>query len=390
MSEGVQAFDLGTAGFWGVVLLAVLLLAALTDATWKRRAFAVVNLLALGLLVGPLGVLAALVAVTVGWAVGRALATRGFGPVFVVACLALAAVFGVHKWPWPPPALAPVRAAFGAIALSYVVLRIADMWHAVASRQAPAPDWLDTVAYVVPFHMLSAGPIRAYTAWVKEPVTTEPLTLHGTLDGVDRIVTGLFKKFVLAWLVDLYLFHDMASPWPWRFVEIQAFYVWVWLDFSAYSDIAVGMGRLLGVPAPENFDRPFLSRNIIEFWTRWHISLGDWVLRNLFQPMQLALVRGRFRKQPVAAASISYFVAFGLVGVWHGLLPGQLLWGVYVAVGMVAVNLYRAWLTKRLGRKGLKTYQANPWIRAVAVVLTFEFVAFSMVVQFYPQTLWGW
>jgi membrane protein involved in D-alanine export len=156
-------------------------------------------------------------------------------------------------------------------------------------------------------------------------------------------------------------------------------YVYLYLDFSAYSDIAFGVGGLMGVLTPENFNRPYIARNITDFWERWHISLSMWIRRNLFFPMQVALVRRTEGRFPLWCASIAIFIAFMLCGFWHGLTKWFVWWGVANAGGLVICNLYRYWLKKKLGTKGVAKYMQNWPIRIAATIITFEFVAFTIM-----------
>ena len=143
------------------------------------------------------------------------------------------------------------------------------------------------------------------------------------------------------------------------------FFIWLYLDFSAYSDIAVGIGKLLGVQTPENFNRPYFARNIIVFWERWHISLSLWIRRNLFFPIQVALLRRTGGDYQMLCGAIGFAVSFLLCGLWHGIAWNFVVWGVMHATGLIAVNAYRKRLSERLGAKGLKAYLANPYIKAL-------------------------
>lgn len=163
------------------------------------------------------------------------------------------------------------------------------------------------------------------------------------------------------------------------FFEMQWFYLWLYLDFTAYSDIAIGAGRLLGVATPENFDRPYVARNMIEYWTRWHISLSLWIRRNIFTPLQLALVRRSGGQHPLRAASIAFLVSFVLCGLWHQISPGFLLWGTMHACGLIVCNLYQAFLKKKLGIKRWKKYRLDWRVRTLALLVTFEWVALSLL-----------
>jgi D-alanyl-lipoteichoic acid acyltransferase DltB (MBOAT superfamily) len=195
----------------------------------------------------------------------------------------------------------------------------------------------------------------------------------------------MFKKYVLAHMIEKIFLTGFRAEGPYFLVEMQFNYLWLFLDFSAYSDIAIGIGRLIGVATPENFNRPYLARNPIDYWDRWHMSLSQFIRRNLFIPIQLGLMRRTEGRHPLLIASVAFTVSFLLCGLWHNVGPVWLLWGAYQSAGLIVCYLFRAYLLKRLGRKGLNGYMANPWIRAVAVFLTFEFIAFSVFLVTAPR-----
>ena len=168
------------------------------------------------------------------------------------------------------------------------------------------------------------------------------------------------------------------------FIEVQFFFLWLYLDFSAYSDIAVGIGRLIGVPTPENFNQPYLARNAIDFWERWHITLSLFIRRNIFIPLQLFLNRRDGGAKPLLSASIAFSIAFVICGLWHGLTINFMLWGAIHALGLIATNFYKSYLKKRLGARGVKEYLAKKSTFYFARFITYEYVAFSLVVLFFP------
>jgi alginate O-acetyltransferase complex protein AlgI len=207
---------------------------------------------------------------------------------------------------------------------------------------------------------------------------------------MERIASGLFKKFVLAGYLDRMFLTGFQARGPYFFLEVQLNFLWLYLDFSAYSDVAVGLGRLLGVETPENFRKPYLARNVIEFWERWHISLSMFIRRHLFIPAQMELMRRTSGRWPLWAASLAFTVSFLLCGLWHGVSWPWFAWGCVQSAGLIVCNLYRAALTRRLGRKGVNAYLANPWIRALAIFLTFEFAAAAVAVATYPYQELSW
>jgi D-alanyl-lipoteichoic acid acyltransferase DltB (MBOAT superfamily) len=293
-------------------------------------------------------------------------------------------LFVLHKLPHATDQLGftAIGRALSLIGYSYVALRVVEVSRAVFERRHPPPDLPSLVNYLLPFHMLAAGPIQAYDDYVTQLGEPHATTARDALMAMERIANGLFKKFVLAYLLQKLFLTDFQASGPYFFLEIQIFFVWLYLDFSAYSDIAVGVGTLMGVVTPENFNRPLIARNVIDFWERWHISLSMFIRRNLFNPILLHLLRRSDGRRPLLCAALAISVSFVLCGLWHGLTLGFLLWGAIQATGLVTVRVYGQFLQKRLGSRGLKTYLASPAIRAAACLVTFEFQAVTLLTLF--------
>ncbi len=284
-STGVDLFSVT---FWCTVLVAILVLVPLQRAAARKWALACINVAFLALLLGrwtPVAVAGLLVA----WLFLR-LAHSPFGRLAVaVGGTAVLTLFVIHKLPGTGPAGA--RAILAAVGFSYVALRWVDAARAVAEGRRPPPDPIATINYLVPFHMLAAGPIESFDEFCDQPPVPPPPSVSDALEGGERIASGLFKKFVLAYAIETVFLTGFRARGPYLLLEVQFNYLWIYLDFSGYSDIAVGVGRLIGVATPENFNRPYLARNVIDYWDRWHISLSQFVRRNVFIPLQVALMR---------------------------------------------------------------------------------------------------
>src|SRR5207248_9224768 len=148
--------------------------------------------------------------------------------------------------------------------------------------------------------------------------------------GLLRILLGLAKKFLLADVLVLTVAEQpFVTTGRHAWIIVFAFSLQIFFDFSAYSDIAIGLGWTLGIVLPENFRAPYLAKNIREFWDRWHITLSHWVRDYVFTPRGRTLFRTKLRPWPAAIAAISYLVTFLVVGAWHGLTAGFLIWGAY-------------------------------------------------------------
>lgn len=414
--------------FWYVLAVAVAVLVSIVSPGLRKRAWAGINLAFLGLLLGfpspqrvwdllqryDIGDAFALLAgsrlgfacagVLVAWLVLQAVQWRRLGILpLVLGGSAILVLFLIHKlqaqtlYDWDRlrgvreaiglsnARLLPLESLLEAIGFSYVALRLVEVLRLTYEGTHAAPDLPSTINYLLPFHMLAAGPIQGYADFVAQPAVPPPLSASDALRGVERIAHGLFKKYVLAAIVKQVFLTSFVAPLPYMAVEPLFYYLWVYLDFSAYSDITVGTGRLMGVATPENFNRPYVARNLIDFWDRWHMSLSRFIYRNLFIPVQLALVRRTGPQAALWCATAAFSISFLLCGLWHELNLRWLLWGAMHAAGLVTVNAYRAWLQKRLGREALNRYRAHRGIRAAAILLTQVFVAATLLVASWPQ-----
>ena len=376
-----RALDLFNAESWSFIALAVAAVVVQQHGGVRRWVLALVNF----------GLFAFLLGLDSGYVLGGVLAAwlvlRAIGwcrPVWLPATLGGLSVVGLFvgyklsRAGWDV-GLVRVNFFLATVGFSYVALRLLEVGRAVAEGRHAPPDLASTINYLLPFHMISAGPIQSYDDFVAQPAVPPPPGPADALAGFERIATGLFKKFVLANLIEKVFLTGFRSHGAYSLVEMDLNFLWLYLDFSAYSDVAVGLGRLMGVATPENFDRPYLARNPIDFWDRWHISLSQFIRRNVFIPIQLGLMRRTGGGRPLLIAGVAFTASFLLCGLWHNFMISWLAWGVYQSAGLIACNAYKDFLVRRLGRKGLKRYMANRWYRALAVFLTYQFSAGAVI-----------
>lgn len=199
------------------------------------------------------------------------------------------------------------------------------------------------MTYVTLFPQLIAGPIVRYTEVEKE-LSVRTHSVSDAAYGAGRFVLGLGKKVLIANALGEFcaLFRESASPsvlYYWLYAI--AFSLQIYFDFSGYSDMAIGLGRIFGFHFGENFNYPFISRSITEFWRRWHISLGTWFRDYLYIPLGGNRVK-------VVRWLINITVVWMLTGLWHGANWNFVLWGVYFAVFLVIEKLFLGKVLKKL------------------------------------------
>jgi len=172
---------------------------------------------------------------------------------------------------------------------------------------------------------------------------------------------------------------DHYHPWIDLPVAILFYYLYLYVNFSGFCDMAIGTAGLIGIPVPENFNSPFAARNVKDFWNRWHITLSQYMRDVVFSPLSKYLVRLTGVAYADHAIALTIVIVFLLVGIWHGAGWNFAAYGAAHALGVVTNHYYTIALKKRLGRDGFKAYNANPWIHAVAVMLTFCYCATSLI-----------
>jgi len=186
-------------------------------------------------------------------------------------------------------------------------------------------------SYLIMFPKLLQGPITRFIQ-IKNALINPNFIPLEIMQGVRRFIGGLAKKVILADSLSIATTKIFDSNFP----ELGAGIAWfgiiaytlqIYLDFSGYTDMAIGIGQMLGFKLPENFNFPYISRSISEFWRRWHITLGAWFRTYLFIPLEFARKREKFLRQ-----QSNLLIVFLLTGLWHGASWNFVIWGAYYGV----------------------------------------------------------
>jgi membrane protein involved in D-alanine export len=200
---------------------------------------------------------------------------------------------------------------------------------------------------------------------------------------VLRMIVGVTKYLFLASLMEQLsysglLFDTHPHPWIDLPVAAVAFYLYLYLNFTGYCDMAIGTAGLLGIRVIENFDSPFEARNPQDFWNRWHISLSLYMRDMVFSPLSKALIRKFGPASTPHAIALASFTVFLLIGGWHGLAWNFLIFGALQGAGVVACHYYTIWLKKRLGKQGYAAYGKDWRFRWAGIAGTFVFAAAAL------------
>ncbi len=226
------------------------------------------------------------------------------------------------------------------IGISFYTFQIISYTVDVYRGERAQRNLIHLAAYVVMFPQLIAGPIVRYSD-IAGQLTVREHSFSGAASGIRRFVIGLGKKILIANQLGELCAGFRASEeksvlFYWLYAV--AFSLHIYFDFSGYSDMAIGLGRVFGFRFPENFHYPYISASITEFWRRWHISLGSWFRDYVYIPL------GGNRKGQKRQL-LNILIVWMLTGFWHGAAWNFILWGLYFAFFLTIEKL---WLLKLL------------------------------------------
>lgn len=245
-------------------------------------------------------------------------------------------------------------------------------------------------AYTTSFWTLLSGPIQRYEAFTQGLGTTGLPSEDDVLAASHRLINGLIKAFVIAPVFlpasDIGALAAADANWLDFAIVLYAYPIYLYLNFSGYTDLVIALARLCGVDTmPENFNRPYAARNLLDFWGRWHISFGVWIRQYIFNPLSKSLLRKGPRWAENYLLAVCVIVTFVLVGAWHGTTGNFIVFGLLHGVGIVAISVYDRGLKTVLGRKRRKAFLEHPVTRSVSIVLCFHYV--SATILLFPNGL---
>lgn len=243
------------------------------------------------------------------------------------------------------------------------------------------PTFLKFLNYILFFPSFISGPINRYNHFCENSAAARNSTLRADLaSGLSRVIDGLFKKLVLAAIFLPYTVTNTGIPIQemavWQIMlGLYAYALYFYFDFSGYTDLAIGGARLMGFVLPENFNLPFLKRNIQQLWANWHISLTSWLTDYVYWPLVRRLRNAEFfRRHPILLSNVAIIVTFAACGIWHGDTLSFLLWGLYHGLGIAVVNTYQNW-KRKVRHPMAREYFQSTYSRWTGVVMTFNFFA---------------
>lgn len=274
---------------------------------------------------------------------------------------------------------APALNTFGFLGISYVSFKSIQMIMDIRDHLLKTIPLGHLLRFITFFPTISSGPIDRYRRFEKDMSAVPSASdYRGMLyQGLNKIFLGFLYKFIIGYLVHKYWMQSPAlhpdavfSIWMYMY----AYSMYLFFDFAGYSNFAIGVSYLLGVKTPENFNKPFLSRNIKDFWNRWHMTLSFWFRDYIYMRFVFTAIKNKWMKDRYLISYIGLFLNFMVMGFWHGFFIQYIIYGLYHAIMFVSFDIF-----ERINKKH-KFWPKNSLTHAFSVVLTFHVICFSFLI----------
>jgi alginate O-acetyltransferase complex protein AlgI len=248
-----------------------------------------------------------------------------------------------------------------------------------SAKRLPEMRLREFVSFAIFAPALQAGPIDRPDRFLKDLRAPFVPGLALFEQAGWRMLTGAFKKYALADTLGLIALSDAnalaVKPW-WAWLLVYAYALRIWLDFSGYTDIALGVARLAGIALPENFNAPYLKPNLTQFWNNWHMSLAQWFRAYWFNPLTRALRKREWEQAPIILLGQASTML--MIGLWHGVTVNFLLWGLWHAIGLFAHNRWADFAKTRLMWVSERPVLQRA-VNIAGAIATFHFVVLGWV-----------
>lgn len=263
----------------------------------------------------------------------------------------------------------------GFAGISYMCFKIWQLFIDIHDEKIENLNLFKLIEVLVFFPSFTSGPITSYTQFndnYKEDLSNYYKDYF--IVGLKKILLGLFYKFALAYFVNTLFMSKIGSEITISniILYMYAYTLYLFFDFAGYSNMAIGVGYLMGIKLPENFNKPFLACNMKEFWQRWHMSLSNWFNTNVFNRFVLNNVRNGLFKSLKTAALYGYLFTMVLMGLWHGFSIHYIIYGFYEGILLVITEIV-------VKTKFYKSFKKKKYYKPVSIIFCFQFIAFGML-----------
>lgn len=267
----------------------------------------------------------------------------------------------------------------GFVGLSYINFKVIQIIIETYDGSIKEINIGDLIYFMIFVPTLSCGPIDRYRRFVKDSrsaIDSREYINDYLISGSEHIIKGILYKFCIAGLINILWMNRISTC-----INIgnsmqymYAYSLYLFFDFAGYSAFAVGTSYILGIKTPENFNMPFLSKSMKEFWNRWHISLSKWFGDYIYSRFVLNSMRHKRFKSRIYASHVGQMITMLVMGFWHGINSYYIIYGLYQGAALVLTDIYER------KSKFYKKHKKEKWFQYVQVIVTFHIACFGLLI----------
>jgi membrane protein involved in D-alanine export len=266
----------------------------------------------------------------------------------------------------------------GFLGISYVTFKSVQMLIEVYDGLITRVGIFDFTYFLLFFPTISSGPIYRSRRFM-EDINHVPsgIEYKGHLkEGIWRIFNGAAYKFIISELVYTYWLNKIPESHTLlnTLNYMYGYSMYLFFDFAGYSSMAVGTSYILGVKTPDNFHLPFISKDIKEFWNRWHISLSSWFRDFIYTRFVMIAMKGKWFKSRFTASYIGYIITMETMGIWHGTEKHYIIYGLYHGLLIILTDYFQR------KSKWYKRVKTNTAFKAASIAVTFNLICFGFLI----------
>lgn len=268
--------------------------------------------------------------------------------------------------------------SIGFIGLSYMNFKAIQMVIEIYDETIKDVSILKTLYFFLFFPTLISGPIdrsRRFESDLKKNINRNEYVNEYLYYGIKCIIRGIVYKFIIADVINALWMSKIPTNIT-LFNSISYMYsysMYLFFDFAGYTAFAVGTSYIIGIKMPENFNKPFLSKDMKEFWTRWHISLSKWFGDYIYSRFVLNSMRNKRFKNRFIASHVGQLMTMFIMGLWHDLKWYYIIYGIYQGLALVGTDIYQR------RSKFYKSHKKEKWFQYVQVIITFHIACFGLL-----------
>jgi len=271
-----------------------------------------------------------------------------------------------------------IERSIGFIGLSYLNFKAIQMIIEIYDETIKEVSISKTLYFFLFFPTLISGPIdrsRRFEEDLEKKIGRKEYIDEYLCHGVKCIIRGVIYKFIIAnlinalWMSKIPTYVTFSSSINYMY----AYSLYLFFDFAGYTAFAVGTSYILGIRMPENFNKPFLSKDMKEFWTRWHISLSKWFGDYIYSRFVLNSMRAKRFKNRFVASHIGQLLTMLIMGAWHDLKWFYIIYGLYQGVALVGTDIYQR------KSKFYKAHKKEKWFQYIQIIATFHIACFGLL-----------